>query len=124
MNSLCRVETALEILIGKWKPVILLKLFYNGTMRFSELQKAIPAITKKMLTSQLRELEYHDIVHRKIYPQVPPKVEYSISEYGKDMIPVLQVMNDWGTTHVDHLNRLYGEEQLVESFEINEEFMK
>ncbi|MGN7356628.1 winged helix-turn-helix transcriptional regulator [Paenibacillus sp. SAF-054] len=116
MSNQCRVETALEILVGKWKPVILFQLFSNGTMRFSELQKAIPDITKKMLTSQLRELEYHDIVHREIYQQIPPKVEYSITEYGMGMTPVLQAMNDWGMAHVEHLNEIYGEDREVESF--------
>ncbi|WP_301169619.1 winged helix-turn-helix transcriptional regulator [Brevibacillus nitrificans] len=108
MSTFCKFETALEILVGKWKPVILLRLFSNGTMRFSELQKAIPDITKKMLTQQLRELEYHDIVHREIYHQVPPKVEYSITEYGNGMATILQALNDWGVAHVEHLNELYG----------------
>ncbi|MWV42797.1 transcriptional regulator [Paenibacillus sp. HJL G12] len=123
MSNECRVETALEILVGKWKPVILFQLFSNGTMRFSELQKAIPDITKKMLTAQLRELEYHDIVHREIYQQIPPKVEYSITEYGKGMTSVLQAMNDWGMAHVEHMNELYGEDKTVESFEITDELV-
>lgn len=113
----CKFETVLEILVGKWKPVVLFHLFSNGTMRFSELQKAIPDITKKMLTQQLRELEYHDIVHREIYHQIPPKVEYSITEHGKGMSTVLQAMNDWGMSHLTHLNELYEEERSVESFE-------
>lgn len=79
-------------------------------MRFSELQKAIPDITKKMLTQQLRELEYHDIIHREVYHQIPPKVECSITEYGQRMAPLLQAMNDWGVAHISHLNELYGEE--------------
>ncbi|MFC5529665.1 winged helix-turn-helix transcriptional regulator [Cohnella yongneupensis] len=108
MSTYCKFETALDILVGKWKPVILLRLLANGTMRFSELQKSIPDITKKMLTQQLRELEYHDIVHREVYPQVPPKVEYSITEYGKGMTPILQAMSDWGAAHVAHLDELYG----------------
>ncbi|MCM3268096.1 winged helix-turn-helix transcriptional regulator [Paenibacillus elgii] len=115
MSTFCKFETALEILVGKWKPVILLRLFSNGTMRFSELQKAIPEITKKMLTQQLRELEYHDIVHREIYRQIPPKVEYSITEYGKGMATILQALNDWGVAHVEHLNELYGTNHSVEA---------
>ncbi|MFD7522280.1 winged helix-turn-helix transcriptional regulator [Paenibacillus chitinolyticus] len=115
MTTFCKFETALEILVGKWKPVILLRLFSNGTMRFSELQKAIPDITKKMLTQQLRELEYHDIVHREIYRQIPPKVEYSITEYGKGMATILQALNDWGVAHVEHLNELYGTNHSVET---------
>ncbi|GMK38876.1 transcriptional regulator [Paenibacillus sp. CCS19] len=111
MKQYCKFESALDILIGKWKPVILLQLIENGTMRFSELQKAIPDINKKMLSQQLRELEYNDIVHREVYSQVPPKVEYSISEYGASLRAVLQVMNDWGTSHIEHMNVLYGEEQ-------------
>lgn len=109
MKQYCKFESALEILIGKWKPVILLQLISNGTMRFGELQKAIPNINKKMLTQQLRELEYNDIVHRKVYNQIPPKVEYSISEYGKSLSTVLQAMNDWGEIHMEHMNVLYGE---------------
>lgn len=121
MTHDCKVETALEILVGKWKPVILFQLFTNGTMRFSELQKALPNITKKMLTSQLRELEYHDIVHRKIFQQIPPKVEYSITEYGRGMTPLMKAMNEWGILHVAHLNELYGEERSVKSLKIKDE---
>lgn len=115
------VETALEILVGKWKPVILYHLFTSGTMRFSELQRALPNITKKMLTSQLRELEYHDIVHRKIYMQIPPKVEYSITEYGLKMGPLMQAMNEWGTSHVQHLNELYGDDRKLKAREAIED---
>ncbi len=110
-----KIETALGILVGKWKPVILYHLFTNGTMRFSELQKALPDITKKMLTSQLRELESHDIVNRKIYRQIPPKVEYSITEYGKKMTPVLTSLVEWGTAHMKHLEDLGRSEQRLHS---------
>jgi DNA-binding HxlR family transcriptional regulator len=107
MESYCKFESALDILIGKWKPVILLQLMNKGTMRFGELQKSIPDINKKMLTQQLRELEYNDIVHREVYSQIPPKVEYSISEYGKGLSSVLQVLNDWGVSHMEHMTKLY-----------------
>lgn len=115
MSDTCKVETALEILVGKWKPVILFQLFSNGTMRFSELQRAIPNISKKMLTQQLRELEYHDIIHREVYRQIPPKVEYSITEYGNSMSTALQAIHEWGVNHVEHLNQLYGDTRSVES---------
>ncbi|KHL95526.1 HxlR family transcriptional regulator [Paenibacillus sp. IHB B 3415] len=108
MEAYCKFESALDILIGKWKPVILLQLINKGTMRFGELQKSIPDINKKMLTQQLRELEYNNIVHREVYHQIPPKVEYSISEYGKGLSAVLQVLNDWGVSHMEHMNKLYG----------------
>lgn len=111
MANYCKFEKALEIFMGKWKPVILLRLFANGTMRFNELQKAIPDITKKMLTQQLRELEHHDIVHREVYREVPPKVEYSITPYGQGMANVLQTLNDWGESHVAHMDELHGNAQ-------------
>jgi DNA-binding HxlR family transcriptional regulator len=116
MHTDCKYDTVIEILVGKWKPIILFHLFSKGTMRFSELQKAMPDITKKMLTQQLRELEYHNIVHREIYRQIPPKVEYSITEYGNGMKTVLQAMHVWGIAHVKHLKELYGEDIAVELF--------
>ncbi|AZN42168.1 winged helix-turn-helix transcriptional regulator [Paenibacillus albus] len=109
MSENCEFTKVLEILGGKWKPSIMYQLFMNGTMRFSELQRSLPEITKKMLTTQLRELEYHDIVHRKIYMQIPPKVEYSMTEHGRSLSPVLMAMNDWGKAHLVHLHELHGE---------------
>lgn len=100
--ELCRVEDALGILVGKWKPIILLHLLQSGTNRFSELKRSLPGITQKMLTQQLRELEDEDIISRKVYPQVPPKVEYSITEYGKSLEPILDAMHEWGTKHTLH----------------------
>jgi DNA-binding HxlR family transcriptional regulator len=97
--ELCKVEDALGILVGKWKPLILLHLLKNGTQRFSELKRSIPGITQKMLTNQLRELEDEDIVERYVYPQVPPKVEYSITDYGRTLEPILEAMHEWGTKH-------------------------
>lgn len=98
----CRVEDALGILVGKWKPIILLHLMQHGTKRFSELKRSLPGITQKMLTKQLRELEVEDIVERRVYPQVPPKVEYSITEYGRSLEPILEAMHEWGTKHTVH----------------------
>lgn len=100
--SLCHVEDALGILVGKWKPIILLHLLKDGTKRFSELKRSVPGITQKMLTKQLRELEDEDIIERFVYPQVPPKVEYSITEYGRSLQPILEAMHDWGTKHMLH----------------------
>lgn len=104
------LQVALDIIVGKWKPIILFHLMENEKLRFSELQRAIPEITKKMLTSQLRELEYNDIVHRKVYQQVPPKVEYSMSPYGHGLKPLLVSMRSWGTEHLEHLEKLYGKD--------------
>lgn len=97
--ELCRVEDALGILVGKWKPIILLTLLKDGTKRFSDLKRSVPGITQKMLTNQLRELEQEYIITRKVYPVVPPKVEYSITEYGKSLEPILVAMHEWGTAH-------------------------
>ncbi|MGJ9458476.1 winged helix-turn-helix transcriptional regulator [Oceanobacillus sp. CF4.6] len=98
----CQVDGALEIIVGKWKSIILLLLFEHKVLRFNELKRAIPGITQKMLTTQLRELEEEEIVHREVYPQVPPKVEYSITEYGKAIEPVLDAMHDWSILHLEH----------------------
>ncbi|MFD2627386.1 winged helix-turn-helix transcriptional regulator [Oceanobacillus kapialis] len=100
--ELCRVEDALSILVGKWKPIILLHLLQKGTQRFSELKRSMPGITQKMLTKQLRELEEEDIIQRVVYPQVPPKVEYSMTEYGRSLEPILEAMHEWGTKHTLH----------------------
>ena len=96
------MEDALGILVGKWKPIILLILLQEGTQRFSELKRRVPGITQKMLTNQLRELEEEDIITRKVYPQVPPKVEYSMTEYGKSLEPILVLCMNWGTAHTLH----------------------
>lgn len=98
----CQVEDALGILVGKWKPVILLFLLQEGTKRFSELKRNMPGITQKMLTKQLRELEEEDIIERVVYPQVPPKVEYSMTEYGRSLEPILEAMHEWGARHTLH----------------------
>lgn len=104
--SQCKVEEALEIMVGKWKPVILLHLLHEGTRRFSELKRSMPGITQKMLTKQLRELEDEDIIQRVVYPQVPPKVEYSMTDYGRSLGPILEAMHEWGENHVMHKQKM------------------
>ena len=95
----CPVEVTLEVIGGKWKCLILHYLL-DGTKRFNELKKAIPAVTQRMLTSQLRELERSGIVHRKVFAQVPPKVEYSLTDLGRSLEPVLWAMHDWGKRYI------------------------
>lgn len=92
------VQVTLRVIGGKWKPLILWHI-KNQTMRFSELHKSIEGITEKMLTQQLRELEKDGLVRRKIYAEIPPKVEYSMSVYGKTLEPVLAAMQIWGEGH-------------------------
>lgn len=104
-TCLTGVESALEIVVGKWKPIILLQLMERGTLRFGELKRRIPNITQKMLTAQLRELEEQEIVVRKVYPVVPPKVEYSITEYGWSLQGLLEPIHDWGAAHLERMKR-------------------
>lgn len=93
------VQTTLKVLGGKWKLLILWNL-KDCKRRFSQLKRLIPSISEKMLIQQLRELEKDGLVHRNVYPQVPPKVEYSFTDYGRSLEPVLKVLCDWGEQHL------------------------
>ena len=95
----CSVEATLSVIGGRWKPVILFKLM-GGTMRFNELRRQIPGVTQKMLTAQLRELEADNIVSRKVYAEVPPRVEYRLTAHGETLRPILLAMRDWGAAHM------------------------
>ena len=98
-ENTCPIRATLEVIGGKWKPVILYYLKTAGACRFSELQKLMPHISKKVLTQQLRELERDGIVDRKDYAEIPPKVEYSMTEYGRTLRPLLETMAAWGDRH-------------------------
>lgn len=98
----CPVEATLSIIGGKYKPIILYDLI-GKTLRFSELRRLIPQATQKMLTQQIRQLEADGLVHREVYPVVPPKTEYSLTPYGETLIPILTVMCDWGNAHFGDL---------------------
>lgn len=95
------VEQALRIIEGRWKMLILFQLFAHGTLRFSELERAIPAVSQKMLIQQLRELERDGVVARKVYPEVPPKVEYSLTPLGDDLCPALDELLQWALKRQD-----------------------
>lgn len=97
----CPVEATLSLIGGKYKALILWKLI-SSPMRFSELRRAIPAATPKMLTQQLRELEEDGLVHREVFPVVPPRVEYSLTSFGQTIRPVLEAMYSWGTGYLEH----------------------
>jgi DNA-binding HxlR family transcriptional regulator len=90
----CPVETAIEVIGGRWKVLILQELF-AGTRRFSELHRALSGVSHRTLTQQLRELESHSIVRRKVHRQIPPKVEYSLTPVGETLKPVIAVMHNW-----------------------------
>ena len=95
----CPVETTLDMIGGKYKSLILWHLSEN-TLRFSELKKMISGATPKMLTQQLRELEANALIRREVFPVIPPKVEYSLTDLGKSVMPVLIAMRDWGAEYL------------------------
>jgi DNA-binding HxlR family transcriptional regulator len=97
-NGGCPVEATLELIGGKWKGVILFRLL-DGTMRFGELRRLVPSCTPRMLTTQLRELEAAGFLHRQVYAEVPPRVEYSLSPLGRSLAPVLAALRSWGNAH-------------------------
>ena len=99
-NNGCPVEATLEIIGGKWKGVILYHLM-ERTYRFGELKRVMQGVTQRMLTKQLRELEKDGIIHRKVYAEVPPKVEYSLTDVGESLREVMMMMRDWGRNHFD-----------------------
>ena len=99
----CAVETTLDLIDGKWKGVILFHL-QAGTQRFGELRRRMPGITQRMLTKQLRALEDDKLVIRKVYAEVPPRVEYTLSELGESLRPVIEMLKAWGESHRDRLS--------------------
>lgn len=110
------VEATLEVIGGKWKCVILCHLTY-GKKRTSELKRLMPDITQKMLTQQLRELEEDGVINRIVYNQVPPKVEYELSEYGWSLKSILDSLCAWGEKHI---SKVYGSLDALEKNVLNE----
>ena len=98
--DICPVEAALSRIGGKWKGVIVLRLLVRKR-RFNELLRSLPNCTQRMLTNQLRELEADGLVHREVYREVPPRVEYSLTEQGRDLEPVIRAMCEWGQRHIE-----------------------
>ncbi|WP_123054360.1 helix-turn-helix domain-containing protein [Clostridium sp. JN-1] len=98
----CSMDATIKVICGKYKGIILWNLI-DKILRFNELQKLIPQATPKMLTQQLRDLERDGLINRVVYPVVPPKTEYSLSEFGKSVIPVLNLMYQWGSNYVKKL---------------------
>ena len=99
----CPVETTLSLIGNKWQVLILRDLVLNGTMRFKELQRSIGKISQKVLTSNLRTMEDAGLVHREVFPEVPPRVEYSLTETGRTLKPVLDALWAWGESYKESL---------------------
>ncbi|WP_017655194.1 winged helix-turn-helix transcriptional regulator [Fortiea contorta] len=100
----CEVETTLKVIGGRWKVLIIRELMI-GMKRFGELQRALPGITQKMLTQQLREMEEDGIIHREVYAQIPPRVEYSLTPLGESLQPILYAMHEWAVQNYAQINR-------------------
>ncbi|ARP89967.1 transcriptional regulator [Bordetella genomosp. 9] len=96
----CAVEATLSVIDGKWKGVILYHLSLEKVLRFNELRRRLPNVTQRMLTNQLRELESDELIVRTVYPEVPPRVEYRLSERGRTLGPVIRALKTWGDTHM------------------------
>ncbi|TRO64925.1 helix-turn-helix domain-containing protein [Streptomyces sp. IB201691-2A2] len=104
----CGLDAAVDVVGGKWKPMILWALHVGGTMRFGELRRDIggghsPGISEKVLSQQLRELEADGVVHREVYGEVPPRVEYSLTELGKALNTALLPLGEWGDLHMKEI---------------------
>jgi DNA-binding HxlR family transcriptional regulator len=101
----CGLDLIAEVLYGKWK-IRLLYFIYQGHIRPSELQRKIPDASRRILNMQLNALEQHELVTKKIYAQLPPKVEYSLTDFGKSLIPVISTLGEWGDEHQDKLREV------------------
>lgn len=99
----CPVEATLDLIGGKYKALILWHLS-DGKLRFNQLRSQIKGVTPKMLTQQLRELESHKLIHREVFPIIPPKVEYSLTDLGRSLMPILMAMRDWGAEYLRSKN--------------------
>ena len=99
----CPVELTINLIGGKWKAVLLWELS-EKTIRFNELTRMFPNATRKMLTQQLKDMEHDGLVFRKEYAQIPPKVEYSLTDFGRTFMPILMMMNQWGDDYLSEKN--------------------
>ncbi|MES5955880.1 helix-turn-helix domain-containing protein [Bacillus fungorum] len=97
-NEDCPIATTLDVIGGKWK-VYILCILMDGKMRTNEIKREIPNLTQKVLTQQLRQLEADGIIHRTVYQEVPPKVEYTLSEHGKSLMKIMNELFEWGKGH-------------------------
>jgi len=111
-NDGCPIEVSIEVVGGMWKTLIIRELIKN-TRRYSEIHRALEPITHKMLAQQLRDLENDGVVLRKVYPQVPPKVEYSLTPLGRELVPMMDALKTWGKRVLEHRKSKTKEKELV-----------
>lgn len=97
---ICGIDAALDVVSGKWKGLVLWELHAHGTRRFAELRRALPGVSEKMLTQHLRQMEQDGLIYRKVYAEVPPKVEYSLTESGASLNEALRPLGEWGRTRL------------------------
>jgi len=102
----CPLEYTQKLIGGKWKPIILWYLSTKGIMRYGELKRALTNISHKMLSQQLKELEGDKLIHREEYHQIPPKVEYSITDKGRTLLPLLELMHKWAVENIEESNHI------------------
>ncbi len=101
---ICGIDAALDVVSGKWKGLVLWELDAHGTRRFAELRRGLPGVSEKMLTQHLREMEHDDLIHRKVYAEVPPRVEYSLTEHGRNLNKALEPLGEWGHDRITREN--------------------
>lgn len=97
---ICGIDAALDVVSGKWKGLVLWELHAHGTRRFAELRRGLPGVSEKMLTQHLRQMEEDGLIHRKIYAEVPPRVEYTLTDAGASLNEALQPLSEWGQERV------------------------
>lgn len=117
-NPGCSVEAAISLIDGKWKCVALFQII-DKTLRFNEILRQMPGVTPRVLTKQLRELEEDGLIHREVYAQVPPKVEYSMTSLGKSLTPILQALKKWGDENIDKFGKPFTESETMEKNRVN-----
>jgi len=100
---ICGIDAAMDVVTGKWKSLILWELDTHGTRRFGELRRGLPGVSEKMLIQHLREMEEDGLVHREVYREVPPKVEYSLTEHGTSLNASLAPLGEWGLQRIDRI---------------------
>ncbi len=107
----CGIDAAMDVVTGKWKSLILWELHHHGTRRFAELRRGLPGVSEKMLSQHLREMEEDGLVHREVYAEVPPKVEYSLTEHGVSLNAALAALGAWGA---ERIRRIGADKVVVE----------